>query len=402
MTSSTRWWVGGAVAAAAVAGVVYFSGKASAADLGSCGCGDLEERIAELESSVARKGNRKVTLRVSGEVSKALFWHDIDGLPGADKFRVIDNPNSGTKLRFSGDAKMSATMKAGFLVEIGLDETAGAMADPVSGALGLSADDFKIRHSVVWMETPVGKVSVGRTSTATDGIAEIDLSNTNIASLPMSVEPLWTYSGLGNIKAGTPSVTIGSLLNPTGFDGGRLNIVRYDTPTLGGFQASAAWGGGQSVSGDDVWDAALRYAGEFGGLRVAAGIGYRNEKFDNFAPVETKTLAGSATVMHVPSGLFVAGYAGQQDDHILFGDVQMWQVRGGIAKNFFGIGQTSVFAEYADHKLKTFDVDSTMIGGGIVQSLDAAALDLFVSYRAYDIGGGFDAATGLAGARIKF
>jgi len=44
------------------------------------------------------------------------------------------------------------------------------------------------------------------------------------------------------------------------------NGVRYDSPTIAGFTLSAAWGE------DDPWDAALRYAGEFGGLRVAAGL----------------------------------------------------------------------------------------------------------------------------------
>ena len=34
--------------------------SAQAADLGGDCCGDLEERIAELEATTARKGNRKV------------------------------------------------------------------------------------------------------------------------------------------------------------------------------------------------------------------------------------------------------------------------------------------------------------------------------------------------------
>ena len=35
---------------------------AAAADLGGNCCADLEERIAELEATTARKGNRKVSL----------------------------------------------------------------------------------------------------------------------------------------------------------------------------------------------------------------------------------------------------------------------------------------------------------------------------------------------------
>ena len=46
-------------------------GSASAADLGGNCCADLEERIAELEATTARKGNRKVSLTVSGWVGRA-------------------------------------------------------------------------------------------------------------------------------------------------------------------------------------------------------------------------------------------------------------------------------------------------------------------------------------------
>ena len=58
-------------------GVFIAAGPAHAADLGGDCCADLEERIAELESSTARKGNRKVSLTVSGSVNEALlFWDD--------------------------------------------------------------------------------------------------------------------------------------------------------------------------------------------------------------------------------------------------------------------------------------------------------------------------------------
>ncbi len=51
--------------------------SASAADLGGNCCADLEERIAELEATTARKGNRKVSLTVSGWVGQQVtFWDD--------------------------------------------------------------------------------------------------------------------------------------------------------------------------------------------------------------------------------------------------------------------------------------------------------------------------------------
>ncbi len=49
---------------------------AAAADLGGGCCADLEERVAELEATVARKGNRVVTLQIYGDVTKGLMYFD--------------------------------------------------------------------------------------------------------------------------------------------------------------------------------------------------------------------------------------------------------------------------------------------------------------------------------------
>ena len=100
----------------AAAGVVMGGVAAQAADLGGNCCADLEERVAELEATTARKGNRKVKLTVSGHVNEAIiFWDD-----GYEKNAyVVSNNNSRTRFRFVGDAKISADWSAGYLLEIG-------------------------------------------------------------------------------------------------------------------------------------------------------------------------------------------------------------------------------------------------------------------------------------------
>jgi hypothetical protein len=56
--------------------VALNTGPISATDLsGSC-CGDLEERIAELEATAATKGNRKMSLTISGQVNRMIMWWD--------------------------------------------------------------------------------------------------------------------------------------------------------------------------------------------------------------------------------------------------------------------------------------------------------------------------------------
>ncbi len=47
-----------------------------------------------------------------------------------------------------------------------------------------------------------------------------------------------------------------------------FNLAKYVSPEFSGFVASASWGE------DDFWDVALNYEGEFSGFKIAAGIGY--------------------------------------------------------------------------------------------------------------------------------
>jgi len=99
-------------AIAAAAGLVLGMGSSLAADLGGNCCADLEERVAELEATAARKGNRKVNLTISGQVNRLiLFWDDGKR---DNVYTGIDNTNSSTRVQFSGDAKILAGWKAGF------------------------------------------------------------------------------------------------------------------------------------------------------------------------------------------------------------------------------------------------------------------------------------------------
>jgi hypothetical protein len=48
-----------------------------AADLGGDCCADLEERVAELEATTVRKGNKKVKVELYGRVNRVInFWDD--------------------------------------------------------------------------------------------------------------------------------------------------------------------------------------------------------------------------------------------------------------------------------------------------------------------------------------
>ncbi len=48
------------------------SAPAEAADLGGDCCADLEERVAELEATTVRKGNKKVKVELYGRLNRVI------------------------------------------------------------------------------------------------------------------------------------------------------------------------------------------------------------------------------------------------------------------------------------------------------------------------------------------
>ena len=90
---------------------------AAAADLGGDCCADLEERIAELEATTARKGNRKVSLNISGWVNESVFFWD----DGTERNAYVGtNSLEQSRFRFTGDAKITNDWSAGYTLEIGV------------------------------------------------------------------------------------------------------------------------------------------------------------------------------------------------------------------------------------------------------------------------------------------
>lgn len=88
---------------------------AVAADLGGNCCADLEERIAELESTTARKGNRKVSLTISGWINEALFaWDDGTQHNAYLGTNLVEQ----SRVKFIGEAKIDKEWSGGYVLEI--------------------------------------------------------------------------------------------------------------------------------------------------------------------------------------------------------------------------------------------------------------------------------------------
>jgi hypothetical protein len=412
---------------------------AQAADLGGDCCADLEERVAELEATTARKGNRRVSLTISGQVSTAVMAWDSGDAPNEDNFDssdvyVVDGTyNGGTFVSFTGSARINPNVSAGFQVVLGMD--VGARSHQVNqldddgqvGGRGGADNDIVMTLSNWYLDhKQLGRLTVGRINTSTAGITTIDLGGAGVvanASIGYTVRGFHfisndnAFTGAGG---GWSQMLGGNTVNSASLS--RANAVQYTTPSVGGFSASASWGE------DDVSDISLRYAGEFSGFRVAAGIGYisnssgTNEVLDDHLNGdEPSQVKGSASILHVSSGLYLTGAFVDQDGGTESVDANLWYVQGGISKNWTGLGKTVLYGEYANVESEdivltnivtdadfTRDASADMWGVGVVQHIDAAAMELYLSYRNFSaecspcIGPGNDFSVVLGGARIRF
>ena len=84
---------------------------AKAADLAVDCSVDLEERVAELEATTVRKGNKKVSVTLYGQVNRAvLFWDD-----GAEKNAYgVDNNYESSRFSIKARPRPAAIGRAGY------------------------------------------------------------------------------------------------------------------------------------------------------------------------------------------------------------------------------------------------------------------------------------------------
>lgn len=400
-------------------------GSAKAADLGGDCCADLEERVAELEATTARKGNRKVSLTISGQVNKAIMWNRDD--TRSRTIAGVDVTTSSSRFIFSGNAKVTSSVTAGF--EMMVEWSGSSRTQDVSQTTTLvhnwaglspagngSGDgSLAVRTANWYLEDKVlGRVTVGRVNI--QGPASIiDISGGDIALVATS-NPLLTQGGLvlSRSGGGFATNTLGQLL-PYCYGCSREEGIRYDSASFAGFTFGAFWGE------QDRFTVQARYAAEFGGFQIAAGAGYQmDNNLAGFGPTDaapargvTEQQAYALSLKHVATGIFVQGNTGRTHVARVNGvgvnrpDGTMWQIQGGIAKNWFGPGVTTFYGEYGRGENYAAAAATTAataggsafftpLGGtitsdsvdyyglGITQKIDAAAMTLYLGWKHYD------------------
>ena len=377
---------------------------------GDC-CADLEEQVAELEATTLGKRNRKVSVTLSGYVTKQVMAWD-DGV-GSDTYIADIGPTQATNFRLSGQATIAPGWTAGYMIRIQdlTDSTMGLSQLVSNQNLGL---DTQMSNRFIASED-YGKITMGRQALASKSAAMYtDLSGTQlIANYVLFDGPgffLRRSGALLPLRWGDIGYCY-SQARPWGgdCDGIVMSGVRYDSPTFAGFSWSASYG----QVGD--YEAALRYTGELSGFKVALGTGYsvNTDELTQRPPVsfhkDPAFFQLGGYIEHLATGLFLHGDYGEEDNHhkpifsgIAEPDSHQWYVKGGIHRNWNALGATILWGEctqYIDQigpaalNAGVTGSEFTRWGFGAAQEIDSAAMTLWIKYRQHDgelTGGPFD------------
>ena len=383
----------------AIGGLPGAGGQAEAADLGGDCCADLEERVAELEATTVRKGNKKVKVELYGRVNRVVnAWDD-----GAEQNAyVLNNSYSSTRFGMRGKAKITDDWSSGFQIEIEDEGNLSKFVDqfndnPDNGGLN-------VRRSAIYMESKkFGKVWLGQQSTAKDDIVKDTviikgIDQTMYADFYMNWSFFLREKGFNNAEAFSASTPrfrdIGRCYSTSSsaFDcSTRRNEVRYDTPDWYGFVGSWAWGE------DDVWSAALRFQKEWDNWKIGAGYAYEdftdelvnnggggvpNQGFKR----HLKEWAGMASIIHKPTGLFLWGANSNSENDDIGAEgvftkkgppvMHAWDIAGGIHRSFFAPGATTMWGGYTQ--------DQDGLGGFTRTTVSSSVFGTAASYSVWD------------------
>lgn len=389
-------------------------------------CADLERRIADLEEQAARRGNKTVSVTVTGLVNNAILaWDD-----GAESNAyVVTNDNQRSRFSFVGRASITPQLEAGYALDIGLRAANSKLVTQLNDG-DLIAPGFNLRSSVWYLRhKQYGAIFVGSTFAASDRIANSNVTQTSAFDQYSAPE----NAGLGMfLRSSDNGLMTHSLLNwrriigaggdQPGESQRGFNQIKYVSPTWNGLTFASDW------VFTDFWDVALRYREQIAGFDVAAGIGYLqltpNSHTRSVCPstfitniadsTACQQLRGSISIKHMDTGLFANIGANHTFDGIaaktnryansgINSGQSFLAAQAGIERQLTPLGNTTLYGSYY-----TFDGGAASVlpvgpgdplnptgtgtwgvwhssvemwGGGLAQGIDDADMILYLTYR---------------------
>ncbi len=349
---------------------------------------------AEIPKGVVKSHDEKVALKLYGQVDRAMLVGD-DGNRTDTYF--VDNDNSSTRFGMLAHVQANDDIKLGSKFEVQFESNSSSAMNQ-ENKHGVGPNNFTERHFDFYIESKrFGKLSLGQGDTATNGTAEVDLSGTGLIGYSSVSDMAGSYLFYDQNTDSLPGTEIGDVM--TNMDGmSRDDRVRYDTPKFYGFNLS-----GSVISGT-AYDAALRYAQQFPGVKVAGALGWANSRslknWDN-------QVSGSISAL-LDMGVNFTLAAGQRDyDENRRDNAKYWYGKIGYRKDFWDIGPTAFSLDYGEYRdISQNDDEAKTVGLMFVQKVNDWGTEFYAGYRWHDLDRDvedFDNINAfMTGARLKF
>jgi hypothetical protein len=352
-------------------GFAFKATPARAADLGGDCCADLEERVAELEATTVRKGNKKVSVTISGWVVKAMNWWD-DGHESS--FFVGDkDADLASRFAITGSATITPGWSGGFNLTIAAPQNvfglgSNQLNENSTAYTGPNGNGIYTLYSYVYIKSDnLGTLNWGYLSPASDNPAVLaDISGTVIESNAVEFEGLgFKLRPTGN--NGLSNLSWGSFMQCQGLGAGigadcwgnPQPAVRYDSPTWGGFRFETSYGTNTltalgATPDNNFWDIAGFYTADWNSIKISLAGAYTWIETGVDTGREDNLWQAGGSILHKPSGLGI--YA-----------LGQWENSGGSQAS--GLGLTSVSLDGLTLGLPVFplpasvNIDLNYVGG---------------------------------------
>jgi Gram-negative porin len=360
-------------------GIAMKATPAKAADLGGDCCADLEERVAELEATTVRKGNKKVSVTLSGWVVKDVNWwwdgHDSSVAVGDKDYDL------GSRFAVTGSATIAPGWSAGYNLTVNVGaEAFGILGNQnneyasVNGTFfyGNTFADINTLYSYVYIKSDKwGALNWGHLSPASDNPAVLaDTSGTVIESnfvgfegggfvlRPKGTKAFSTQSW-NNFWLCNTLIAPGSDCFGTAEPG-----VRYDSPTWGGFRFETSYGTvnllnslGLALPTRDshFWDIAAFYNKDWGDFKISLAYAYSWIESNPLTLGNESYNQVGGTIMHTPSGLGIyatgnwENVSGFNANGVTLPDTSFWGVKPFIKRTWTPLGATVLYGEYGQY-----------------------------------------------------
>ncbi len=360
---------------------------------------------APAHAGTVSNGNDTASVTLSGHFNYGVLYMD-DGEQSA--VTIAGNNNSRTRGRIVVKGKLNEAVSVGAVSEWGMQSNSSSSVSPSDpSAAGTNPtvgtdNQFDQRHTYIKFDhKQFGSVRLGQTSQATDGITENNMTGaTDIVYGGNTVvgNAIHLRRSTAASSAQPSTRTVGSFMNSAG-EGGRVDTIRYDTPSFGGFGIATSY---QSNGSADV---AARFSGKFGGFALDAGYGYTNTS--GASTTIENSHGGSIAVGH-DSGLNLRVSGGQSEFKATTRDeAQTWSVGGGYNAKLISTGTTHFAVDYTVNENATANDDElTIFSIGVEQDTDAGVkfylgYQLFQAEQAANVDYD-DASTVMAGTKVFF